>query len=421
MCDREEEALLKKLFCHAVVYASTSTGDGRGVDQTEGSTDATEYNILPDGAVRVVNGKIVEIIADTNGLTNTDRVGYEIVDLEGMTLVPGFVDLHVHGGGGYDVMQGEAEQVQEVSVFHAKHGTTAMLATTWTADRHSIDRAVSAITEAIEQGTEGADIVGIHLEGPFIHPVRCGAQHPAHIREPSIEELASYIDRSHNRIRLMTIAPEQPRALEVIRYAVQHDICVSIGHSEATADQIREAVKLGASHVTHLFNGMRPLHHREPGVAGSALMLDELTVELICDGHHVHRDIIDLVFRVKRPGQIVLITDAVAAAGMPDGDGYHLAGQVCYKQDGQVRLLSDNSLAGSCLTMDEALHRTLRYTGRKLEGILPTMTSNPARQAGMHRYKGSIANGWDADFVVLDQQLEVAATYVRGRCVYTRP
>jgi N-acetylglucosamine-6-phosphate deacetylase len=415
----------QQLFIHAIVYAeahAVSLGGtaGDGEYPTAKDTSAPDrYVALPNGAVVVEDGKIMEIIADRSMLDGRDLEGYEVIDLEGKLLIPGFVDVHVHGGGGYDVMAGEVTDIQGMSRFHASHGTTTILPTTLTADQQSIERAVRSIVMAMEQGAEGADIVGIHLEGPFISPHRCGAQHPDHIREPSIEELDAYLRLAEGHVKLITAAPERPHAMEMIRHAVQHGVTVSIGHSDATFEVVQEAVRQGASHVTHLFNGMRPLHHREPGVAGGALMLDELSVELICDGWHVHRDLVEFVFRVKPDEKVVLITDAMSAAGLPDGDDYQLGGLPCYKADGQVRLKSSGDLAGSCLTLDAALRNVMQFTGRSLAEVLPTLTINPARAVGIDGRKGSIAPGKDADFAVLDDHFQVAATFVRGKCVYS--
>lgn len=397
---------MKRILYNATVYKhAESSANGR-------------FELLEQAAVKVEDGKITDIIRDESTLSLAQYQDYERIDAGGLKLVPGFIDVHIHGGGGYDVMKGEVEHILGVSRFHAAHGTTAFLPTTLTADRESIERAVRSIAAAAEQGTDGAEIVGIHLEGPFISPKRCGAQHPDHVRTASVEELSAYIEMSQGRVRLITVAPEEPKAMELIRYAVKQGITVSIGHSDATLEVIREAVNCGATHVTHLFNGMRPLHHREPGTAGGALLLDELTVELISDGFHVHPDLIHYVYRVKPSGKIVLVTDAMTAAGLPDGDDYELGGLPCYKKDGQVRLKSSHDLAGSCLTLDAALRNTIQFTGRPIEDVLPSLTLNPARQIGLDKVKGSIQIGKDADFVLLNEKLEVAATYVKGKPVY---
>lgn len=417
---------MKKLLYQAVVYAEhgaaiASQMRGMACGRSPQSADAAgsgPYEILNGGAVLIEDGKIAAVYADEGAWANLDISDCELIDLDGRLLVPGFVDVHVHGGGGYDVMRGDVSHIQGMSRFHATHGTTTILPTTLTAEHHRIERAIAAIVDAIEEGPAGADIAGIHLEGPYISPDRCGAQHPEYVRDASIAELDRYIRLSEGRIRLITIAPERPQALELIRYAAEQGITVSLGHTDATWAIMQEAVRQGASHVTHLFNGMRPLHHREPGAAGAALMLDELTVELICDGHHVHPDLIRFVHRVKPQGKIVLITDAMEAAGLPDGEEYQLGGLACFKRDGQVRLKSRGDLAGSCLTMDAALRNALRFTGSTLAEILPMLTINPARQAGIAASKGSIAPGKDADLTVLDDDFQVRATYVKGKRVY---
>ena len=290
-----------------------------------------------------------------------------------------------------------------------------------TAPRNELERAVDGVVRAMERGVAagGAEVLGLHLEGPFLNPRRCGAQNPALIRPFDRDEMEDLLARGRGAVRLVTLAPECGDALRRIGALRDRGVTVSIGHSEADSETVRRAIEAGASHFTHLFNAMNPLHHREPGVAGGALMLDELSVELICDGWHVHRDLVEFVFRVKPDEKVVLITDAMSAAGLPDGDDYQLGGLPCYKADGQVRLKSSGDQAGSCLTLDAALRNVMQFTGRSLAEVLPTLTINPARAVGIDGRKGSIAPGKDADFAVLDDHFQVAATFVRGKCVYS--
>lgn len=375
--------------------------------------------LLQNASLYVRNGLIEKICP----LSGEDLVVDEFIDVKGHYLVPGFIDVHVHGGGGFDVMSGNPEEIDGMSRFHASKGTTSFLATTMTHDRAVIENALKGIVESIDQGMTGAEVVGIHLEGPFLNAERCGAQNPEFIRLGTLEELNSYIHLSKGHLRLMTIAPEQEGAMEIIRFAVDQGIQISLGHSDATYDIVQQAVKLGASHVTHLFNGMRPLHHREPGMAGAALMIDDLAVELICDGIHLHKELVSYIFCTKPSEKIVLITDCIPAAGCADGE-YQLGLLPVILKDGEVRLKQDDgsigSLAGSSLTMDRALHNTIDFTGKSLTQILPTLTINPAKQIGMDDRKGSIEVGKDADLVLLDEYLEVVATYVKGRKVYER-
>jgi N-acetylglucosamine-6-phosphate deacetylase len=379
---------------------------------------------LPGGPIRnaslyIRNGLIDKISPSEKEDINID----EIIDLQGASIVPGFIDVHVHGGGGYDVMSGKVEDIDGMSQFHASKGTTSFLPTTLTHDRSTTEKAIKCIVEAMEKGTMGADVIGIHLEGPFLNRVRCGAQNPEYIRPGTKEEMQGYVELSKGNVRLMTIAPEQENAMDVIDYAVKQGVTISIGHSDATYEIVQQAVKMGASHVTHLFNGMRPLHHREPGVAGAALMIDDLAVEMICDGIHINKELVSYVFRVKPSKKIVLITDCVEAGGCAEGE-YQLGSLPVVLKEGQVRLINEDgtpgSLAGSSLTMDKALRNTIDYTGLSLEQILPTLTINPARQIGVEQRKGSIVIGKDADLVILDDRFQVRATYVKGKKVYMR-
>lgn len=381
-------------------------------------TNATVYTpdeVISGGTVLVENGIIKAIYKAVETPSDT---GYATVDLGGSKLVPGFIDVHVHGGGGYDAMSGRKTDIDGMSLFHAAQGTTAFLPTTLTAEHDQIEQSIRAIVSVMEEGTNGAEVIGIHLEGPFLNVERSGAQNPAFIRKPSVEELKRFLELGKGHVRLMTIAPEMEGAMELIQYAVSQNVTISIGHSDATFDIVKQAVAHGASHITHLFNGMRPLHHREPGVVGAALMLDDLTVEMICDGHHVAEELVRYVFHVKAAPKVVLITDAMSAAGLADGDDYDLGGLPCYLKDGQVRLKSTHDLAGSTLTTGQALRNAMRFTDGALEHVLPALTINPARQVGFDRRKGSIEVGKDADFVVLDAECEVQATIVGGRCVY---
>ena len=372
------------------------------------------------GYLRVRAGKIAEIGELAEGKQPLTE-GAHVTDLEGAIVAPGFVDVHVHGGGGYDAMSGRPEDIDGMSLFLASKGATTFLPTTMTAEADALRSAVAAIGSAADRGTPGAEAAGIHLEGPFLNPERCGAQNPAHIRPPSVDELLDYMELSKGRIRLMTIAPEMPGAEAVIRLAAERGITVSIGHSAATYGQVRKAAGWGASHVTHLFNGMNALHHRDPGVPGAALASDELAVEVIGDLIHVHPEMIKLVFRCKPQDKVVLITDGIPATGMPDGR-YALGGLPIVTRDGQARLLmpdgSGGSLAGSMLTPDRALVNAMTAAGLALEDVLPALTINPARQAGLASRKGSLEVGKDADFVVLDDRYAVIATYVKGRKVF---
>ncbi|WP_158299311.1 N-acetylglucosamine-6-phosphate deacetylase [Paenibacillus antri] len=336
-----------------------------------------------------------------------------ILDAQGMTVLPGFVDVHVHGGAGFHTMKGTYEDLNGMSRFHAAHGTTSFLATTNTDSKETIVRALRNCAVSAERGLAGADLLGIHLEGPYLSAARAGAQNKSQLCAPNVEELQRFIDASQGLIRLATLAPELDGGMEAVEMLSKAGITVSIGHSDATYAQVLDAIGRGASQTTHHFNGMSPLHHREPGVAGAGLLCRELTTELIADGIHVHPAVVKLLFETKGPDRVCMITDAVSSAGLPDGD----YGDRTMK-DGQIWLKDGSSLAGSSLTMIAALKNALRFTGYPLERLLPSFTAVPARQAGVSHRKGALEAGKDADFLILDEALSLVSTFVKGNEVY---
>ncbi|NWL86241.1 N-acetylglucosamine-6-phosphate deacetylase [Paenibacillus sp. 79R4] len=385
---------------------------------------------INNGSLFIKDGEIVGIDqGDGSGVESSGQVviaeePWIQLDAGGRMLLPGFIDLHVHGGGGYDVMKGSADELYGMCRFHASRGTTSLLATTLTASHEEIISALEAAAVAVqdtEREPDGAHLLGIHLEGPFLNQTRCGAQNPDDLREPSIEEFESFWSASQGQIKLMAIAPELHSAEEVIVHAVNRGVTVSLAHTDADYLTMKKAVEWGATQVTHLFNGMRPLHHREPGVAGAALMLDELAVELICDGHHVHPDLVKWVFDIKPEGKVIMITDSMCAAGCPNGE-YLLGKLPVLMHNGQVHLKLDDgslgSLAGSSLTMIDALSRTAAFTGKEIADIVPALTLHPATQIGVQDRKGTIELGKDADIVIIDEEFQIYQTYVQGHRVY---
>ncbi|TJY39836.1 N-acetylglucosamine-6-phosphate deacetylase [Cohnella pontilimi] len=358
------------------------------------------------------NGRIAA--AGANGEARPEDTTIVTVDCGGRGLLPGLIDVHVHGGGGYDVLGESFEHLDGMSRFHAAHGTTTFLATTSTTNHETILRVLDSVSSMMGE-LGGADLAGIHLEGPFIDAVRRGAQSLEHIQPPSVDKMKAYLEASRNSIRIVSMAPEREGGLELVSFLAGRGITVSAGHTNATLEQMKAAVSAGVRHTTHHFNGMSPLHHREPGAAGAGMVLPELTTELICDGIHVHPEVVKLLFAVKGPASVCMITDAVFCAGLPDGE----YGSVTLKE-GQVLLSDGTSLAGSGLTTLAALRNAVKFTGLPLERILPSITSVPARQAGLSDRKGSLSAGKDADFLVVDEDLELLATYVRGKPVYQR-
>jgi N-acetylglucosamine-6-phosphate deacetylase len=343
--------------------------------------------------------------------------GRRVIDAGGATVLPGFVDVHVHGAVGHEVMDGDAAGLVDMSAFFARHGVTSFLATTWTAPRDDTQRALEAVASVTGGDLPGAQILGAHMEGPYLSPGWCGAQDPRSVRPPDLDEARSFLDSGV--VRLITVAPEQLLARELVELCLQRGARVSIGHTDASFEQVADAVAWGARHVTHTFNAMPALHHRRPGPVGAALVLPELLAELIADTHHVHPVVLDAFLRAKGPDGVTLVTDALRPTGL-DGGEFDIGGRRATVEQGVVRL-DDGTIAGSLLTMDAALRNLLRATGRPLEELWPTASRNGAIAAGVADRKGAIAPGMDADLVLVDDDVEVRMTVVGGRIVHTAP
>ena len=340
-----------------------------------------------------------------------------VVDGRGCVLLPGFIDVHVHGGDGADAMDADPDGLRRMARFHARHGVTALLPTTWSAPPAALEAAVGAIAEAAGPVEGGATIVGAHLEGPWINPARAGAQDPSGIRPPDPAEARRLLDLRPGTVRLVALAPEMPGAEGVIGECRGRGVVVAAGHTEAGWDEMVAAVAAGVRHVTHTFNAMAGLGHRDPGTAGAALALPELRCELIADGHHVHAGAMAVLARAKGPGGVVLISDAVRAAGLPDGE-VDLDGRAAQQCCGAVRL-ADGTLAGSVLTLDVALRNFAAATGWAWPDLARAAAGNPAEALDLST-KGRLAAGLDADLVLLADggAGDVVLTVVEGRVVH---
>ena len=376
---------------------------------------ASEQIVTPDGIrpgeLVIENGRI----AAARGRSQSAG----LLDLGERPVLPGYIDLHVHGGGGAQCNTDDPGEVLSMARFHATRGTTAMLATTVAASIEELETALPAIA-ACTSRSGGAAILGAHLEGPFISPHRPGAMDPAVFIEPDQRSLQRLLEAGGGTIRMMTLAPELPGALDTIRTLVAAGVTVSVGHSDATYDETQAAVGAGARCATHTFNAMPPLHHREPGLLGAVLDLDELTCELICDGIHVHPAALRLAFRAKGRSRATLVTDAMQAAGMPDGE-YRLGRATVTVASGRAEIAGGGSIAGSTLTMDGAVANAVSFLDISLADAAVLASGNPARLLGLDHRKGSIAPGFDADLTVLDQDLLACGTLVAGEWVYGPP
>jgi N-acetylglucosamine-6-phosphate deacetylase len=342
------------------------------------------------------------------------EAGADVLPADGLIAMPGFIDLHVHGAVGAEVMDADPEGLARMARFFAGHGVTAWLPSTLTASGPDTERALEAVRAAAGPVDGGATILGAYLEGPYLNPVKAGAQDRAHIRPADRAEAARLLDPGVARV--LVLAPEIEANRWLIADAAARGVTVSAGHTDATYDQAVAAVEDGVRHVTHAFNAMRPLGHREPGLLGAALVLPELRCELIADNVHVHPAAMRLLYAAKGPAGVVLVSDALRATGLAEG-AYTVAGRPAFSVDGAVRL-ADGTLAGSVLTLDRALHNLQAATGRPLAELWPAASRNAAQAIGVDDAKGSLEPGKDADLVLLDPALKVVVTVAEGAVVH---
>lgn len=337
-----------------------------------------------------------------------------LVEASGLLLLPGFIDLHVHGAMGYDVMEACPDELRQMAAFFARHGVTGFLATTWTATRPEINQVLETIKKVLGPVGGGANVLGAHLEGPYLNPSRSGAQDPAQIRRVCREEALEWLGTGI--VRLVALAPEFQENLWLVEECVRRGITVAAGHTTADFATMQQSVSLGLRQVTHCFNAMDGLNHRHPGTVGAAMIFPELVCELIADNIHVAPEVQKILVQVKGPSRVILVTDAIRGTGLPDGD-YTQAGRQISIRQGAVRL-ADGTLAGSTLTMDRALANIQQSTGLPLNETWPMSSLNPARAIGLSAAKGSLETGKDADLVLIAPDYIVHLTVVEGRIVY---
>lgn len=378
----------------------------------------SEGQLIQNGYIKIIDEKIAEVDLLTN-LENEEE--FTIIDVPSTyKAVPGFIDVHIHGVNGADVMDATKEALDTMSSTLPKEGTTSFLATTMTQDTKEIEKALANVGEYLQgkQDTGKAEIVGVHLEGPFVNPDKAGAQPLKHIMNPDLPLLKKWELLTNNMIKLVTLAPERPGGLEMVNYLSTHGIVASIGHSDATFEEVNKAIESGANHVTHLYNQMSGLHHREPGVVGSVFLRDELKAEIIVDGVHVRPEMVELAYKIKRKDGLLLITDSMRAKCLKNGE-YDLGGQDVIVKDGKA-VLADGTLAGSILKLGTALKNIITYTGCTLADAIEMASVNPAKQLNIFNRKGSLAIGKDADIVILDENLDVYMTFCRGELAFTK-
>lgn len=370
----------------------------------------TPLERLPGAHVAFSGGSLTGIGKNVYG-------GAPGVDLTGYTVAPGFIDVHVHGGGGYSLIDGDPRDLQGFRQWVLRTGVTSFLMSVMAATPEELVEAVKENKAEVGRGGGGACCLGFHLEGPFLSPRRPGAFDPSWFRLPDKSLMDEFLGAGEGTVRVVTVAPELSGAPELIQHVSQMGVLVALGHTDATYEDFMAGVRAGARHVTHCYNTMRGFGHREPGAMGAALVAP-VTAELIADGVHVHRAAMDLLMRVKEPGDVLLVTDAMAGAGLSDGV-YSLAGREVHVRQGRA-VLADGTLAGSVLTMDQAVRNVVGVLGRPVHEAVRMATWNPARCLNLHTRKGLLAPGMDADLVVLDRELEVAVVLVAGRVAYCR-
>ncbi len=353
------------------------------------------------------------VIREVGPMCRLESSASQLLDVAGRSVIPGLIDLHIHGIGGFDAMEGGAASMAELL---PQYGVTSFVPTTVSAPLNRVATALEDLASCIETETPGAHILGAHLEGPFISPKYPGALDAAHIRPFNAAAFDDLWEASKGHIRLVTIAPEVQANMRAIPALVEKGIVASIGHTDATFAEAEEAVAAGVSHVTHVFNAMRGLQQREPGVLGTVLHRDEVVAELIGDGMHVHPAVMGLLFRVKGASRVALISDAIPAATLPLGEHRWGTGHVIVDASGSH--LADGTIAGSVQPLIVGLHVLVNEVGLPFQQALASMTRTPAAVLGLK--KGDLLPGYDADLVVLDGDLQPWMTMVGGKVAFSR-
>ena len=370
----------------------------------------TETDVIPRGWL-LVDGKRISAFASGDA---PDFESVIVLDAGGKTLAPGFIDIHVHGGSGFDMMDGDEDGLRMMARYFAANGVTTFLATTWT---HSQERILAAMQAASAvKGTVdgGATLAGVHMEGPYLNVIRAGAQNPQYIRHADRDEMAKLFDL--DVIKLLALAPEFEENHWLIREGVRRGIQVSVAHSDATHDQMQVAFELGITHTTHTCNGMNALHHREPNILGAVLTNPAVYCELIPDTIHVHPAMMNIIWKTKGHDKTILITDSIRASGLPDGE-YPVDDRVMTVKDGACRI-EDGTLAGSIVKMNDGVRHFMQAASEPFEQIWKTTSLNAARAVHLSDQTGSITIGKLADLVLIDEEITVSWTMAQGKLVY---
>lgn len=380
-----------------------------------GGRIVTPDGVVEHGTLTVRDGLIERVEAaepERNGHAEAHEPGADVVDLDGRWVLPGFVDIHCHGGGGAAYTEADPERLATAAAAHRRHGTTTTMASLVSAPIPKLADQIAAVSDLVTDGL----FAGIHLEGPFISAARCGAHDPAVLRAPDRESVATLLAAGRGNIRMVTLAPELDGGIDAVRQFVDAGVIVAVGHTDGTFAQVLPAVDAGATVATHLFNGMRPLHHREPGPIGTLLDDERVTVELICDLVHLHPTVVRMAARHAGPDRTVLVTDAMAAAGVGDGV-YEVGALRVTVTDGVPRVDGGGALAASTLTLDAAVRNFVQACGMTVPEAAAAVAGRPARLLGRQDRIGSLVPGRAADLVVLDEGLHTSRVMHGGTWV----
>ena len=363
------------------------------------------------GSICINAGRIEAVYGD-----DASDSQHTIIDAQGMIVMPGFIDVHTHGGGGYNLHTTRADEIRDFARWVPETGVTSFLIAVVGVSGSIPEQQLQTAVTALNTPGSGAEPLGIHLEGPYINVARRGAHPPAWLRMPAESETEALLALTAGHLRLITVAPELPGAGAMIRRPVDAGITVSMGHTDASYEQAKEAIALGVTHVTHCFNAMRPLLHRAPGPLAALAEADEVSGELIADGVHVHPAAMSALIKLLGPQRTIVITDALAGAGLSDAT-FEFAGQPAHVIHGAAHL-ADGTITGSVLTMDQALRNVLLMTGVSLQQAVGMLTLNPARSAQVSQRKGLLKSDYDADITIFDQSMTLQATLCCGEVAF---
>lgn len=375
----------------------------------------TPFQVYYDSVVAVDSSGMISYVGPRNEFSGD---GKEIIDAGEEIVAPGFIDIHIHGANGADVIEGKIESIEKIARFVIRHGVTGFYPTTVTSPLEMIKKSITSTVKAIERSVKGARILGMHLEGPFVSLEKAGAQDKRYILKPSRELIDELLTLGKGYIKRVTLAPEIDGALEAIKYLREKGVVVAMGHTNATYEEAIRAIEAGATVANHIYNQMRRFHHRDPGILGAVLTRDDVYAEIIIDDVHHHYAAREIVMRCKGTDKVALITDSIMATGLPDGE-YMLGAQKIIIKNGISRL-PDGTLAGSTLTLDEAVKNTVKHLNVSLRDAIKMATYVPARIMGIDKVLGSIKVGKLGDLVILDKKLNVQKTIINGEIIYDK-